>query len=86
MKLLNEDKTYIRNLGYSEKDIGQIEEAIEKTTYNLDHKIVSSKRAVEILGRKCFLSGIGRSTFHWNAARETEDGQIVYFDSSRLFK
>lgn len=86
MKLLEEDKNYLKDLGFLEKDIVQIEEAIGKTTYTLEQKKISSKCAIEILGRKVFLSGIGRSAFHWSAVREAEDGRTVYFDSSRLFK
>lgn len=86
MKLSNEDKIYLKNLGYLEKDMGQIERAIRKTVYTLDQKKISSKYAIETLGRKEFLSGIGRSAFHWSAVRQTEDGRSVYFDSSKLFK
>ena len=86
MKLLNEDKTYLKDLGYSEQNIRQIQEAIGKTVYTLDQKKISSKCAIEILGRKVFLSGISRSAFHWSATREAEDGRTVCFDSSRLFK
>lgn len=86
MKLLKKDKIYLKDLGFLEKDMAQIEEAIEKTVYTLDQKKISSECAIETLGRKEFLSGIGRSTFHKSAVRETEDGKIVYFDSSRMFK
>ena len=39
------------------------------------------KKAIEILGRKEFLSGLARSTFHWDSQRGD-----VSFDSSKLFE
>ena len=47
---------------------------------------ITIKGAIELLGRKNFLSGIARSAFHWDAMRETEDGRKIFFDSSRLFR
>lgn len=63
---------------------------------------ISREQAIEILGRETWLSGISRSAFHWTAQRDNMRGyfkpksadyvvtqmptQIVYFDSSNLFK
>lgn len=38
------------------------------------------------MDRETWLSGIGRATFHWSAARETRDGKTIFFDASKLFK
>lgn len=86
MRLTNEDKKYLNGLGYTVKDFKQIEEAMSKTVYELDDKRISRKKAIELLGRTMYLSGISRSAFHWSACREIADGQTVYFDSSKLFK
>jgi hypothetical protein len=55
-------------MGYSKKDIKQIEEAITKTTYELNDKKIS------------------RSAFHWFAVRNSKKRELVYFNSSKLFK
>ena len=88
MELTNEDNEYLRKLGYEDKDFKQIIMAMKVTTYKLDiGGRISRKRAIELLGRENFLSGISRSAFHYTAYRivpETTCGML--FDSSRLFK
>lgn len=86
MKLTKEDKELLIKWGYNSKDFKQIEEATNKTEYELDDNRISLTEALEILGRETYLSGISRSAFHWSACRENEKGQRVYFDSSKLFK
>ena len=88
MKLTNEDKALLLDWGYTEKDFAQIEEAFKKskTTYTLGSQRIVREKAIAVLGRRNYLSGIARSAFHYTAARETADGQFVYFDSSKLFK
>ena len=94
MKLTNKDKEILRQFGDEEADFEQIERAIGKTTYTLQgnkngifvERKITAKKAIELLGRKNFLSGISRSAFHWSAVRETDDGREIYFDSSRLFR
>lgn len=91
MKLTKEDKKLLKDWGYPDEDLKQIERAITKTTYELamnsfntrDNKVTRNE-AIKILGRKEYLSGIVRSAFHWNACRQNDKGQIVYFDSSKL--
>lgn len=87
MKLFNNDVIYLRGLGYTDtRLLKQIEKAAGQTVYTLEGRRISGKQAAEILGRKAFLSGISRSAFHWHAVREAENGRMVFFDSSRLFK
>ena len=91
MKLTKNDKELLIEWGHEESDFGQIERASKKTTYTeinqTTSKKVTMKRAIEILGRKSFLSGISRSAFHWTAMREGEDGNTaIYFDSSKYFE
>lgn len=88
MKLTNEDKAYLKELGYPEADFAQIEEAIGKTVYTLNFKKqITLEKALELLGRQTFLSGISRSAFHYSAVRHIGDSDVtVDFDSSKLFE
>jgi len=88
MKLTEKDKDLLSSWGYTERDFPQIEEATysTKTKYELEGKPIDREEAIRLLGRLTYLSGISRSAFHWSAARETDDGRVVLFDSSRLFK
>ena len=91
MKLSNKDKKYLRDIGHTDMDFNQIENASRYTKYEFfnvnDESIVtkiSQKQAIEILGRETFLSGLGRSAFHSSAVRYNSDDTIaVVFDSSR---
>lgn len=92
MKLTSDDKRLLRSWGHSDQDMEQISEAIRKTTYtaytagSTRGKRISADTAVEILGRKVFLSGIGRSAFHFDALRENDEHTEVIFDSHKLFQ
>lgn len=81
MILTSNDKELLLSWGHTEKDFGQIEEAMSKTIYEEDGKRVSRKRVLEVMSRTEWLSGISRSAFHFTAMRSG-----VLFDSSRLFK
>lgn len=91
MKLTKEDIELLRSWGYLQKDIPQIKEAIVRSSYELYDKTtyktkwITADEAVELLGREQFLSGIGRSTFHYTSSRETQHC-VVSFDSRILFK
>lgn len=80
MKLTSEDKELLLSLGHTEKDFGQIEEAMSKTIYEEKGKRISRKQVLEKMSRTEWLSGISRSAFHYTAMRSG-----VLFDSSRLF-
>ena len=86
MKLTKEDKELLTSWGYPDEDFAQIEIATSKTTYKMNEKKISLNKALEVLGRREYLSGIGRSAFHFTACRENEKGEIVHFDSSKLFE
>lgn len=88
MKLEPKDKTLLLRWGHQAADFPQIEAALlaKNTKYTLDGHTISQAAAIALLGREQFLSGISRSAFHTTAARETEAGKIVLFDSSHLFK
>jgi len=86
MKLTNGDKKVLKENGFKDEDMNQIERATIKTVYEMNGEKISQKKALEILGRKEYLSGISRSAFHWSAGRDNEKGETVSFDSSKLFK
>lgn len=81
-----QDIAYIKSIGHTDDDIPQIKEAVRYTTYELDGKKISCDEAISLLTKKCWISGICRSAFHSTAARQTEDGKEVGFDTSRMFK
>lgn len=87
MKLTKDDKAILMEFGYPNEDLRQIEKAIGKTKYTLSSgNRVSAERAVELLGRRTYLSGIARSAFHRTAVRQVENSkETVFFDSSKLF-
>jgi len=86
MKLTNNDKELLKEWGYQDDDMKQIEQATRKTDYEIDGEKISTKKALDVLGREKYLNGISRSAFHWSSTRSNENGKTVYFDSSRLFK
>lgn len=85
MKFTPADKVQLTEWGYSESDIKQIEEAASRnhTIYTMGGQRISREEAINLLGRKEFLSGISRSAFHFTASRETENGKFIRFDSSK---
>lgn len=81
------------------EDLPQIEQAADTTTYELvtcekdnysgktTAERISRKKAIELLGRAAWLSGLARSAFHFTAVRTLGDGRrYVSFDSSVLFR
>ena len=85
MKLTIEDKKILADIGVSDRDFPQIERAMTKTDYKYNSRKISRDKAVELVGRRNYLSGLSRSAFHWTAVRETATGECVYFDSHKLF-
>lgn len=86
MILTNEDKQYLIECGYEKEDFNQIARAISKTTYKYKGEKITAEKAIAVVGREAFLSGIARSAFHFTASREDKTGERVYFDSKNLFK
>ena len=93
MKLTEEDKQLLREIGHSDEDFPQIEEAMQtkSTEYTFQGKRISRAKAIELLGRRKYLCGLSRSAFHWSAVQpvgesdDPEDG-VIRFDSHNLFK
>lgn len=93
MKLTKKDKEYLLSIGYAESDFEQIEDVAKYTKYDMftkeDESIVTritQKKAIEILGRNVYLSGLGRTAFHYSVVRYNDEGTIyVVFDGSKFF-
>lgn len=88
MELTAADKKMLLEWGNTERDFRQIGEAFKKsnTKYTLDSKPITREKAVSLLGQRQYLAGIARSAFHYTAVQVTPSGQIVDFDSSRMFR
>ena len=94
MKLTNKDKKYLLSIGYTESDFEQIGNIAKHTKYEMftkeDESIVTTitqKKAIELLGRNTFLSGLGRTAFHRSAVRFNDDDTIyVIFEDKKYFK
>ena len=88
MKLTDEDKALLLELGETEDHFWQVEEAMKTcyTKYSCDGKTISRQKAIELLGKRKYICGLTRSAFHRTAVQETSDGEKVYFDSNRLFR
>ena len=81
-KLTSSEKTALKESGYSQQDLREIESAIPKTSYRLildksDYKEISEAKAMELLGRKEWLKGISRSTFYVETVREGLKGEKI---------
>lgn len=84
MKLTNKDKDYLLSIGYKNEDFAVIENTsirYELIIFDVSIKI-NQKESIKILGRKTFLSGIGRATFHgsaWRCHEKLPNNISVYF-------
>ena len=102
MVLQKQDIDILKSWGYPDKEIPQIQEGIKVSTYELYKRLnpdaedfegrsklvrnLTAKEAYRRLGREAFLSGIGRSAFHWSSVRDcTNENYFVMFDSGALF-
>lgn len=89
---LETNREYFLGCGYTSDDYAKIikmanEKAFEFGIFiNKKEKKIGWKTALEKLGKDEFLSGIGRSAFHWTSARLTEANEEVSFDTSRWQK
>ena len=91
MRWSNEDTKLLQEWGYPQDDIVQIKRArkfvmLELSNKEVEDKKISIDKAIEILGREDFLSGLSRASFHWTSVRENDKGDSVYFDCSKMFE
>lgn len=87
MKLTKKDKELLRSMGYVDWDLQQIEAASKYTSYRIagTDKTFSEEKALELLERKAFLSGLDRSTFSATAYRKSLNGTDTIMIESRDF-
>ena len=88
MQLTQKDKRLLLSWQFEEKDFAQIEGALSgtNTKYSVDGRRISRQKAIELLGREVYLSGIARSAFHYTSVRQARTGERVMFDSHNLFR
>ena len=98
MKFTKKDKEVIlRCYGGDEKmageDISQIELAADLTKYEVERdrgsgrwRPISRERAIRLLGRAGWVSGLVRSAFHGTSCPVSKDGRSVFFDSNAVFR
>lgn len=71
MKLTEQDKQTLRDFGHPESDMRQLCEAARRCKHTDENgNRITAEKAVEMLGRKTWLSGISRAAFHATAERE----------------
>ena len=86
LRFTKQDEDWFLNSGHPQSDIKQLKDAFREVKLTLtDHKTmketkITRSKAVEILGRETYLSGISRAAFHMTSYRESQDGRYsVYF-------
>lgn len=93
MTMTKEDKAYFLSIGNRTQDLKQLDCAIREVFLTLHDKKtgkstgITNAKAIEVLGRETFLSGISRSAFHATATRESTDGRYsVSFDLKKWWR
>lgn len=79
MKLTRKDEVALMEMGHLEKDLAQLRMAAQKSDIEYEGEKISHKKAIELLGRHVYLTGISRCAFHASAIRQTPEGNVVYF-------
>ena len=92
LNLNSKDKKMLLSSGYLQEDLPWIEKEVnsavfELTKKNYSRKIISAKRALELLGREKFWFGMARATFHSSSVQEITDEvyPLISFDCSKSF-
>ena len=97
LKLTDDDKKYLRNTGsyVSDYDFAHLEDAVKKIDYYLikdendtaltSKNFIRAEKAIELLGREEFWSGIYRAAYHGSAMRAKDYSKppFVFFSKSR---
>jgi len=100
MELTDNDRKLLKSWGNKPVEVAQIAHVAFFTTYKCCKTFMNEKKnvtcgkrediseteALRKLGRERFLQGLCRSAFHWTATCETDDGELVEFDSKRYFR
>lgn len=74
--LTKRDKAYLMKIGYLSCDLPYIERAVGSMKYEYwkrhGEEKIDRERAITLVGKQAWLSGIGRACFHASAVRETK--------------
>ena len=85
MILTPEDKETLIELGAKETDIPLMEKTIKKTIYVTEKgKKIKRNDLLNQMDRETWLSGICRSFYYAFSMRYTENGQVIFFDASKV--
>lgn len=85
MKLTEQDKQILRDFGHPESDMRQLCEAARRCKHTDEHgNRISAEKAINLLGRKTWLSGISRAAFHATAGRGEYGKNYVSFDCKKM--
>ena len=79
MKFTEADKAYLIRIGNGERHLPQIEEATQVVRLTKNGRRISSKRAIEEIGRNKFLSAMSRCAYHQTASRRTPTEETIEF-------
>ena len=79
MKFTEADKAYLIRIGNGEQHLPQIEEATQVVRLTKNGRRISSKRAIEEIGRNEFLSAMSRCAYHRTASRRTPSEETIEF-------
>ena len=88
MELTENDREYLKSIGYLPEDLWRIEGTTwhgnvtlyQKAGEKTKKRKISHKRAIALLGREMYLSGIARATFHSSSCRECEDESVIMIE------
>lgn len=91
--LTKRDKAYLMKIGYLDSDMPYIEAAVDSMKYEYwkgqghGEEEIDQEKAIALVGKQAWLSGVGRACFHSSAVRETKYSHgrnCVYFEDSAL--
>lgn len=95
-KLTNDDKSYLKRIGFNERDFIQIEQALNDVDLSItDNDIIRGcktrkcgvDRSIEVLGRETFISGLSRAAYHATATRVSENKRFeIHFDLCKWWR
>lgn len=87
-KLTEKDVEYLKECGYKDDDIKLIQQCLDDDGFMMTDRLnkrIDAETAIKMVGKEDFLSGLGRSCFHWSAMRG-EGKNTVDFDTSDWHK
>lgn len=88
--LSDEDKAFLKENGYEDGDMLQIEKAVAAGRFfDPEDNEITAEQTIDLVGRASFLGASARAAFHFSAVRpllDDDDSRMVYFDFTEYFK